>query len=346
MQTQSIHVICTSAGNDGFPSVLQALKADPAVAVTGVDANPQAAGLILADEGRTVPLRSKAEQLITSILDLAQPDRANILLPLSTEDQDFFSLHKAEIEARAQYLKVIVASTEALKIANDKHELYRHCTETGTPTPNYTLTSDPGVLSATVKTYAGAGLRCVLKLARGTGAQGVKILDPGIDQASSFWSRTQLSMHPEKALEWFGKFGLRDPIMISDFLNGEHISVDAIRTAQGDFHATARTETSHLYGLALTGEIIDAPDVITASKRLAESIGLTGAMNFEYRRDDSGAARLLEINPRFGGSIGHTVAAGMNLPLMLLTEHVDLNVTSCAATIGFPLRRHWSILNR
>lgn len=337
----SLHVICTSAGNDGFPSVLAALRVDPGIRVTAVDSDSAAAGLMLAGHGKIVPHRTHATALLSVVHDLQEPGVRNVLLPLSTEDQDFFAFHRSKIERNG--IDVIVASTDALLVANDKHELYKHCTKIGTRVPKYVIVHSIEELEKIFLEYVENGSRCVIKLARGTGAQGVKIIAPDLDRSGSFWSRTKLVVHPADALDWFREYGLAEAVLVSDYLPGEHVSVDAIRLPNGAFRAAARTETRQLYGLALAGAIVEAPDVIAASQRLAETIGLIGALNFEYRRDNNGVAHLLEINPRFAGSIGHTVAAGLNLPLMLLER---LPIDHGHAAIGTSFSRHWSIVTR
>ena len=93
---EPVTVLATSVGNDGFPSVLQALKDAPDrdVVVVGVDARREAAGLALSDVGAVVPLRSEPEALLTALQSLCRVHQVDVLLPLSTEDQEFFAAHR------------------------------------------------------------------------------------------------------------------------------------------------------------------------------------------------------------------------------------------------------------
>lgn len=338
----SVHVICTSVGNDGFPSILDALKKDTKISVTGIDCDPSAPGLFLADRGAVVQRRKMTDELIAQIIGLIRPECHNILLPLSTEDQDFFAEHKNLLEKHG--IAVAVASRQALQIANDKHEIYRHCIKIGASVPSHVFATTFKELAEAIRSYSDHGLRCVIKLARGTGAQGVKIIDPNLDRSNCFWSRTKLTIYPSDAIDWFAKYGISETIMVSDYIEGEHISIDAVRTAQSDFYGSARTEIRHLYGLALTGKTIKDPDILQKAKKLAESIDLTGAMNLEYRRDIHGIPQLLEINPRFAGSVGHTVAAGMNLPLLLVHSLLALPISPNELVTGCCFYRCWQLV--
>ena len=48
------------------------------------------------------------------------------------------------------------------------------------------------------------------------------------------------------------------------------------------------------------------------------TIGLSWVGNVQSRRDRAGAARLLEVNPRFPGTMPLTVAAGVDMPAICL----------------------------
>jgi carbamoyl-phosphate synthase large subunit len=55
-------------------------------------------------------------------------------------------------------------------------------------------------------------------------------------------------------------------------------------------------------------------DITESTERLVESIGLEGCSMVEYRRDASGRAMLMEINPRMGSSVSLAIASGVDLP--------------------------------
>jgi len=281
-----------------------------------------------------VASRENEEKLIADLDALLLPDFINVLLPLSTEDQDFYAAHEASLRGRGW--NVVVASVEALRIANDKHALMLFASERGFAIPDSVIAYNREQLEECVQRYVSRGLRCVLKLAKGTGTQGVKILDPRIDRASSFWRREQVRMSPAEALEWFERYGLSEPVMVSEFLEGQHISVDAINTELTGYIASTRTEDRHYFGSALLGQTIENPSLIEESKRLVDAIGLSGAINLEYRLDEEGRPKILEINPRFGASIEHTVSAGLNLPHILVRSVIGLK-----SDISIPVYGTW-----
>ena len=320
MFIDKIHVLCTSSGNTGFPSVFRALNMDTDITITAIDSDPLAIGLRMASRNAVVAPREDEEKLLEDIVHLLIPGFKNILLPLSTEDQDFYSKFQGYLSEKGW--TVLVGTKEAIAIANDKHALMRFASEAGFPVPNFAIVQTFKQLVEQVDEYVSKDLRCVLKLARGTGTQGVKILDHSIERSKSFWRREQVQMHPAEALEWFERYGLTEPIMITEFLDGLHLSVDAVNTHLTGYVASIRSEERHFFGSAVLGQTLKNPELLEVSEALVREIGLFGAMNLEYRLDSAAQPRLIEINPRFGASIEHTISAGLNLPKILVRAAV------------------------
>jgi len=116
----------------------------------------------------------------------------------------------------------------------------------------------------------------------------------------------------------------------------QHFSVDAVLTSQNDFLACVRTESRHWFGSGTRGEVVEYPDLIIQACKLAKAIDLRGPMNIEFKCDNFGDPRLIDINPRFGASIGHTIAAGMNLPLALVQSEIGEQYSMTLPTFGSP----------
>lgn len=317
-----IRVLCTSVGNDGFPSVADALRADKRIFIVGCDTDEKAPGLTLSDEGFIVPFRKNELVLIDCIKGIIEDKRIDVLLPLSTEDQFFYAKNRSEFEKTG--VKVAVSSFESVSLANNKHLLYAFCKKEGFAVPTFKVHDDSNDILTVLNRYRVKNENCVIKKALGTGAQGVKIVDAKISSTSRFWSRDNIRISFDEAISFFEGNKPDYSVMICDYLPGLHVSVDAFRAADGKFIASARTEENHLYGTGRTGKIIDAPELILKSEQLAEKIGLTECFNIEYKTDAEGQHKILEINPRFPASIAHTVMAGLNLPLLVIYQQIGI----------------------
>jgi carbamoyl-phosphate synthase large subunit len=73
-------------------------------------------------------------------------------------------------------------------------------------------------------------------------------------------------------------------------------------------------------GIAVTARTVDVPEVAQAAIAAASAIGLRYAANIQFKRGSDGICKLLEINPRFPGTLPLTVAAGVDMPALLVSE--------------------------
>jgi predicted ATP-grasp superfamily ATP-dependent carboligase len=87
-------------------------------------------------------------------------------------------------------------------------------------------------------------------------------------------------------------------------------------------------------------ETIEAPELIEHAERLMQALDWTGVAMVEFKTDArDGVARLLEINPRFWGSLELAAVAGMNFPLMLYRLTRGEAVERVEARVG--VRSRW-----
>jgi predicted ATP-grasp superfamily ATP-dependent carboligase len=87
-------------------------------------------------------------------------------------------------------------------------------------------------------------------------------------------------------------------------------------------------------------ETIDAPELISHAERLMRALDWTGVAMVEFKIDErDGVPRLLEINPRFWGSLELASVAGLNFPLMLYQVTRGQHVEPVKPQLG--IRSRW-----
>jgi carbamoyl-phosphate synthase large subunit len=62
------------------------------------------------------------------------------------------------------------------------------------------------------------------------------------------------------------------------------------------------------------------PEVIEAAIRTAQAIGVRCVANVQFKRAADGVFKLLEVNPRFPGTLPLTIAAGVDMPKLMVDE--------------------------
>jgi len=73
-------------------------------------------------------------------------------------------------------------------------------------------------------------------------------------------------------------------------------------------------------GIAVASRTIRVPEVIESAILTAEIIGIRGTANVQFKRGADGVFKLLEVNPRFPGTLPLTTAAGIDMPKLMVDE--------------------------
>ncbi|MCP2258121.1 carbamoyl-phosphate synthase large subunit [Streptoalloteichus tenebrarius] len=341
MSLRPITVLATSVGNDGFPSVIEALKdnGEREVTVVGVDVRESATGLHLADHAALVPLRDEPDALVDALLDLADQHRADVLLPLSTEDQPFFA-------ARAEFflergLPVVTSTVDAIANANDKLALLETCAPGGVPCPKYVPVRTVPELEAGARKLGWPERGFVFKLNRGTGAQGVKVVDPTLDRMTRLFDRDNLRIRYDDLMSGLAETTELPPAHLAEFLPGKEYSVDVLCDDGRTLVSVVRDRLATLYGLATHSVVVDLPAAAEAAEQVVRLLGLSHVVNVQFRCDDAGVPRLLEVNPRIPGTIGLSVAAGVNMPYLAVKQALGEEFAVPTPKIGTELLRTW-----
>jgi carbamoyl-phosphate synthase large subunit len=313
-----ITVLMTSVGTDSFPSVLRALKpnSERDIRVIGVDMRATAPGLYMADQGYLVPPRSRPEQLLERLDEICSEEQVQLLYPLSTEDQEFFASEAAQFEAKG--IRVIVSPLPAVQMSNDKLRLYEFARSHSIPCPNFMPVHNWDEFQQAVVHLGFPESPCVLKLNKGTGAQGFKVIYPSLDPLQRILDRDNRIVTFQEVACWLQAVEHWPPLHLAEYLPGDEYSVDILCNHGEVLSAVTRLRLSAFYGLALHAQVVLEADVQDVACTLVAKLGLSFVVNVQIRRSDDGTPKLLEINPRIPGTIGLTLASGVNMPYLAL----------------------------
>jgi predicted ATP-grasp superfamily ATP-dependent carboligase len=177
--------------------------------------------------------------------------------------------------------------------------------EMGIPIP---ATYRPRTEAELARTAAATRYPCVVKPVRGAGAVG-------------FWVASSpaelLARYPRGDAHFDLAFDHRWPL-IQEFVAGRTHEVCALAD-RGRLVAAVTQRRLRSYppeaGPGVLNETTQEPDLVAIAVRLIEGMGWHGPLQVEFmRRDEDGAALLIELNPRFWGSLDLSICAGVDLP--------------------------------
>jgi carbamoyl-phosphate synthase large subunit len=282
-------MLVTGAGGASAISIWKSLSADHELHMADVD--PLATGLYLVPPDRRLILpRGDAPEFVPVVRRACKEGLIEALVP--TVDVELAPLAAARDSFASIGVELPISSVECLRICRDK-QLLMDAVRGKVPIP------DGEPLTEAVAASVDSFPRFV-KPREGAGSRGVARID----------SRADLDKQPKDG-----------SLMLQEYLPGEEYSVDIYVSRDGRVIAVVpRLRMKIDSGIAVASRTIKAPEVSEAAVRTAEIIGIRGAANIQFKRSADGVFKLLEVNPRFPGTLPLTGAAGVDMPRLMADE--------------------------
>ncbi len=232
-----------------------------------------------------------------AILNELSGRRYDLIIPMEDDSIRALLPSRPEIEELTCFP---FPSDQSLATAFDKSRTHALATQLGIPVPRqYRRLDEVGELDLPV----------VLKPTIGSGSHGLMYVETA-DQLGS------LLEHPPGPMETY---------LIEERLpaQGEEVGANLLFGLDGACLAGFTYKRLRDYpvkgGPSTLRESIRDPELLDLSSRLLRELDWRGVAMVEFKRDTrSGGLKLMEINPRFWGSLALPVAAGVNFPLLLL----------------------------
>lgn len=280
-------VLVTGAGGPAGVVVIRSLLKRPELTVFAADMDGWAAGLYLvpAEQRRLVP-PGRADEFVPTLARLVEDDAIDVVV--STVDVELIALS----ERRDELAPAVLAapSADTLEVALDKLLLAERCAATGR--------APRTVLAGPAAQAVDWEFPVFAKPRQGAGSRGIRLVP----------DRAALDALP-----------VDEGLIVQDFLPGEEYSVDVIADAAGQVVAAVpRTRARVDSGVAIAGRTVHDPELEGTASAIAKAIGLVGVANVQLRRGRDGRAMLLEVNPRFPGALPLTIAAGVDIPSLVV----------------------------
>jgi carbamoyl-phosphate synthase large subunit len=280
-------VLVTGAGGPSGISILRAMEGEP-VEMLAADIDPYAAGLYLVGPDRRFLLPRGDDPRFASDL-LARCMRESIDVVVPTVDTELLPLARRRPEFDAT---LVLASEATLAVCLAKWELAQRCA--GRVRVPWTVVVD-GAFDPDA-----SELPAIVKPRSGSGSRGIRLVS----------KRLELD-----ALERDGT------LLVQEHLPGPEHSLDVL--ARGDGHVAAVVPRERLKvdsGIAVTGRTLHDDALDAFAREVAAAIGLTTVANVQVKEDAEGEPALLEVNPRFPGTMPLTIASGVDMPKLAIGE--------------------------
>lgn len=296
-------ILVTGAGAVLGQGIIRSLRESNLKAtVVAADPSPLSAGLYWADRKQIIPL-ARDPSFVARVEELIDRERPDAVIPGTDVELHHFAEQRHAWESRYR-THIVVSSPEVVRIADDKYLTFRFLKEKGFAVPESCL---PGEESALVER---TGFPLIVKPRVGARSIGV------------------VKVHDRPALERAVAEG--ENVVIQ-----ECVATDSDEYTAGALVFDGKCEASIVMrrdlrdGNTYRAYVDRYPELDAQVRRMAEALGAHGPVNFQFRVDGAGRAKVFEINGRFSGTTPFRMRAGFN----------EVEMTLRRLVLGEPVRQ-------
>jgi predicted ATP-grasp superfamily ATP-dependent carboligase len=238
--------------------------------------------------------------LLHTLEELAHGAGRPVLVPMEDASLMWISRHRQQVAACADLL---LAPADSLAVAQDKAATVRVAREIGLPCPQTWAPASVEELCAHVAHLEPGGF--VVKPRTGSGSAGVVYGEP---RTAEVWRR-----------EWErqGPLLIQERIPAAGAGQGVGLLMDGAGSCVAAFAHERLREYPNSGGPSTDRRSIHAPQLVEWSIALLQRLSWRGIAMTEWKVDvRDGTPKLMEINPRFWGSLELAVRAGVDFPVL------------------------------
>ena len=290
-----MRILLTGAGG---PAAIEFMRGalDAAPPVTDVlevhmaDMDPLAAGLYLVPEAqRALVPAGRDAAFLDEVVGLCRDRKIDVFVP--TVDVELLGVARNLDRFRELGCKVLLANEKALASCLDKAALMDRVAGSvpEAVAPWWILgESLPGDLTFPL----------IAKPRAGSGSRGI---------------------HRVETAAGLDRLPRDESYLLQTLLAGAEYSVDVLADTTGHpLVAVPRERLKVDSGIAVTAVSVEDKTLQDLACKIVKALGLAFVSNVQFKRDVAGIPRLLEINPRFPGTMPLTIRSGVNMPALAL----------------------------
>ncbi len=264
----------------------------------GTDIDPLAPAFHSVDEAFLVP-RVDASDFVPAIVEICEQQRVDLVLPLIDPDLPRLAACRKEIASTGAQLAA--PNERGAEICGDKWRTYQFFQEHGVPTPKSWLPEELRSAPPDASQFP------LFVRPRGGSA--------GVDA---------YKVNNQAELEFFCGF-VHDAI-IQEFVPGAEITSDIVCDMNSNVMAVvSRQRIAVRGGEAMKSVTIQDERISAYCRHVATSMNAVGPITLQCMMQGNDP-KFIEINGRLGGGVPLAIAAGVDIPALLI-----------AATIGLPI---------
>lgn len=313
-----IRVILTAVGAPGAPTIIKALREDENIEIIGTDIRDEILGKYLVNKFYRVH-RGTTPNFIEDIERIVIKNKVDVIIPLATLELNNLAKHKSHFEEKLN-CKICVSDYETLEVANNKIRLYEMF-DGENFIPRFIVPRNMREFEEAVYELGYPKKYVCVKIPVGHGSRGFRIISSDTNEWDLFQKEkpSNVFIDLERMKKILRQSDSFPEILVSEYLPGEEWGADTLidPTTHRLISVVIRKNTSLNLSIPVACTIRNNEEIKRIVNFIVKKLKLAYAVNFDFKYDENGKAKLLEINPRLSASCILAVKAGVNLPLLI-----------------------------
>lgn len=331
-------IVITSASGLGYPSLIKPLKDE--FFIIGVSSEEDSSGFAFVDKKYMVD-KIESKDYVDNLLEVCQKEKADILLPVNPKELIKVASRVADFEKIGT--KVLISSLSAIEMAEDKEKFFMFCKENNIPFPDFIKVNNFEDFCTAVTKLGYPEKEICFKPKISSGTRGFRVITIEKEESESFFDRQpgSVSSGYDEICNILKNIKKMPELLVMEFLPGQEYSVDILVFNGKAQIIIPRTRDRIVLGASFTGKTVDDKEIVGISKKIVEGLGLDGVVGIQFRRDENGVAKVLEVNPRVHGAIVLSFASGVNMVKLALKNILNIKWEKPEIKWGTKLIRYY-----
>lgn len=299
-----MNILFTSVGNLAFPLIYNELKVKYKTnfRLIGTDIRDSAHGLYYCDKSYITCPRTSSRKFISQINQIIKENNIKLIYPLSTDDQEFFSLRVNYFKKKN--VKVLTSNLKSLIILGNKQLLYDTFRQRKL-TPNiFHLDNIKRIMKSDSK------FTFVIKKFHSTGAKGTFIISNNPNNLAN--EDVKFYLDTQTFFKNVNKYFNSNYYLICEYLPKSEYSVDVLCYNGKFYYGVVRERFKSIGGLALECRTIENKELLDKCKLIIAKLKLSYIVNIQFKCDIENNYKLIDINARIPGTLQLSCDSGGN----------------------------------
>lgn len=332
-----IKVLVTAIGSTTGYGVVKCLEGLNDIFLVGVDADKNCFCKSHVDVFSVVP-KINDPGFITRIKELIDKYEIDVVIPTLHSELELF-------DRLREYTNVLLPSCKNYNMLLDKEKTYEELVKQGKGklVPKRIFIDKPEMVNDALTALGYPEKSVCFKPTTGYGGLGMRIISSPKNIVQSLFTQRGGSMITSDELKRLLKEKFY-PFMLVEYLNGDEYSVDYLRNKGKPICCVSRKRDKAATGVAgiiVKGRVIENLEVIEATKEVAKTLDINGFSNIQFRYGDEGIPKLIDINPRFCGSLIMSYGSGVNFPYLTIKAALGETVNPVNPNWNVAITSYW-----